>query len=328
MPTRIPGTSCSTRRPGKLTFLDLGLVGELRQEQRFDLLALLWALRMEDPQALAGVARRLCVATGPVDEAAYQTAVERLFYQYWIYGSSSFSRMMSALFGTLRAHNLRMRRELTLAVKAMTQSEELMRAIDPDMPLVQTAAQEAEHLLRQQFTPERIAKLLRGELANVVQGAMGRASDLQQELIPVLLAAVTGGRIDLGQTTPDGLALASLESRVDGLGQALERQGRHLVMVVGLAASVPEPGRGDAGAASRARGSVGGGQPGRRRSPGSSAWRCSLSRCGGGALVTAELAAATRWIDRPSIEPRRGFIVDDPRPLESYRWKPRQRRSP
>ena len=224
-------------KTGKLTFLDLGLVGELRQEQRFDLLALLWALRMEDPQR---VGRRRAPAVrghrasgrGGLPDAA----VERLFYQYWIYGSSSFSRMMSALFATLRAHNLRMRRELTLAVKAMTQSEELMRAIDPDMPLVQTAAQEAEHLLRQQFTPERIAKLLRGELANVVQGAMGRASDLQQELIPVLLAAVTGGRIDLGQTTPDGLALASLESRVDGLGQALERQGRHLVMVVGLAA--------------------------------------------------------------------------------------------
>jgi ubiquinone biosynthesis protein len=229
-----PGNIMLDTQTGKLTFLDLGLVGELRQEQRFDLLALLWALRMEDPQALASVARRLCVATGPVDETAYQTAVERLFYQYWVYGSSSFSRMMSALFATLGAHNLRMRRELTLAVKAMTQSEELMRAIDPDMPLVRTAAEEAEQLLRQQFTPERIGKVLRGQLADVVQDAMGRASDVRAELIPVLLAAVTGGRIDLAPTTPDRLALGSLETRVDGLGRTLERQGRQLATIVGL----------------------------------------------------------------------------------------------
>jgi ubiquinone biosynthesis protein len=230
-----PGNIMLDTQTGKLTFLDLGLVGELRQEQRFDLLALLWALRMEDPQALAGVARRLCVATGPVDEAAYQTAVERLFYQYWIYGSSSFSRMMSALFGTLGAHNLRMRRELTLAVKAMTQSEELMRAIDPGMPLVRTAAEEAEGLLRMQFTPERIGKVLRGQLADVVQDAMGRASGLRSELIPVLLAAVTGGRLDLAPGAPDHVALASLEMRLDRLGRSVERQGHRLATAVGLA---------------------------------------------------------------------------------------------
>ena len=230
-----PGNIMLDTQTGKLTFLDLGLIGELRQEQRFDLLALLWALRMEDPQALASVARRLCVATGPVDEAAYQTAVERLFFQHWVYGSSSFSRMMSALLGTLSAHNLRMRRELTLAVKAMTQSEELMRAIDPDMPLVQTAADEAQGLLRQQFTPERIGKVLRGELADVVQGAMGRASEAPADLIPLLIAAVTGGRVGVAQAGPDRLAIASLEARVDRLGQSLERQGRHLAIAVGLA---------------------------------------------------------------------------------------------
>ena len=140
-----------------------------------------------------------------MDEAAYQTAVERLFYQYWVYGSSSFSRMMSALFGTLRAHNLRMRRELTLAVKAMTQSEELMRAIDPDMPLVQTAAQEAEHLLRQQFTPERITKLLRGELANVVQGFTG-AMDALEHPKGLLRGISPAGRVDVESPIEAGRA--------------------------------------------------------------------------------------------------------------------------
>jgi hypothetical protein len=51
----------------------------------------------------------------------------------------------------------------------------------------------------------------------------------------LLIAAVTGVRIDLGQAAPDRLALASLEARVDRLGQAVEGQSRHLVTVMGLA---------------------------------------------------------------------------------------------
>ena len=161
--------------------------------------------------------------------------MERLFYQYWIYGSSSFSAMMSALFSTLQVHGLRMRRELTLAVKAMTQSEELMRAIAPGMPLVQVAAEEAERLLREQLTPERIGKVLRGELAQVVQGAVGQASSLQQDLVPAILAALTGGQLGLGAAPPDRIDLAPLEARIDRVGRSLDRQGHRLAMIVGLA---------------------------------------------------------------------------------------------
>ena len=196
-----PGNILVDPHTGVITFLDLGLVGEIRQEQRLDLLALLWALRMSDPGALATVSLRLCVATGALDEGAYRADVERLFYQYWIYGNASFTRMVGALFSTLREHGLRMRRELTLAVKAITQAEELLRAFKPGMSLVDTATQEAEVLIRSELTPERAARFARGQLAGVVQGFLGTAADRRGDLGPLLLQALTGGH--LSSATPE-----------------------------------------------------------------------------------------------------------------------------
>ena len=96
-----PGNVVLDPDTGRVTFLDLGLMGELRQEQRLDLIALVWALRMEDPGMLAVIVRRLCTATGPVDDAAFRAAIERMFNRTWVYGTGSFSGVMASLFGIL-----------------------------------------------------------------------------------------------------------------------------------------------------------------------------------------------------------------------------------
>ena len=44
-----PATSSSTPETGTLTFLDLGLVGELDSSRRLQLLGLMWSLRERDP---------------------------------------------------------------------------------------------------------------------------------------------------------------------------------------------------------------------------------------------------------------------------------------
>jgi ubiquinone biosynthesis protein len=233
-----PGNVMLDTQTGVLTFLDLGLVGQLEQQQRFDLIALLWALQIGDPGALASVALRLCRATGPVDEGAFRTAVERLYYQYWIYGNASFSRMMSALFATLREQNLRMRSELTLAVKAITQAEELMRAMDPSLKLVEVATQEAETLLRDELTPERVARIVRGQVAGALQSAFASVADGGTPFGPLILDALTGGRLGLAAASSSASApvdLGPLLERVDTVGDRVDRLGRRLLLVAGAA---------------------------------------------------------------------------------------------
>ncbi len=222
-----PGNILVDQHTGILTFLDLGLVGELRQEQRFDLLALLWALKMEDPGALATVSLRLCVATGLVDAGAYRVAIERLFYQYWVYGSGSFGGMMSALFATLRANGLRMRKELTLAVKAMTQAEELLRALSPGMSLVDAATSAAEAQLLSELTPERVASIAQGQVGTLVAQVMGAAVEQRSAFGPMLLELITGGRLGGVPSGGDPFQEA-LAERLDRLGTQLDRLSRRM----------------------------------------------------------------------------------------------------
>ena len=158
-----PGNIVIDPETGSLTFLDLGLVGELDSSRRMQLLGLMWSLRERDPDGLATAILGLCERTGPVDEAAFRSDVRRLVYQYWIYGSGNFSRLMSALFGVLSSRGLRLDQALTLAVKSLVQAEELVRTLSPELPLVDTGYEEARELIEAEITLERILQMAKAE---------------------------------------------------------------------------------------------------------------------------------------------------------------------
>ena len=63
-----PGNIIVDTRDGRISFIDLGLVGQLTTDQRTDLLDLLASVQSKDSKAIAAVAIRLCTHTGPVDE--------------------------------------------------------------------------------------------------------------------------------------------------------------------------------------------------------------------------------------------------------------------
>jgi ubiquinone biosynthesis protein len=158
-----PGNIVIDPETGTLTFLDLGLVGELDSGRRLQLLGLMWSLRERDPDGLASSVLAICERSGPFDEAAYRSDMRRLFYQYWIYGSGDFSRLMSAMFGVLSKRGLRLDQALTLAVKALVQAEELVRTLSPSLPLVDTGYEEARELIEAQITLDRVLQMAKAE---------------------------------------------------------------------------------------------------------------------------------------------------------------------
>ena len=86
-----PGNLSVDPQTGIVTFLDLGLMGELSQTQRFDLLDLVWSFVHGDTQSIATVALRFTERHGPIDERAFRAEVERLYYQYWVYATGNTS---------------------------------------------------------------------------------------------------------------------------------------------------------------------------------------------------------------------------------------------
>jgi ubiquinone biosynthesis protein len=238
-----PGNVMLDQATGRVMFLDLGLMGELRQQQRLDLIALVWALKMEDPGMLAVAVRRLCRATGTVDDVAFRAAIERILYRSWVYGKGSFSGVMASLFTVLGDQHLQMRRELVLAIKAITQAEQLVSAIQPGLPLVEVIAEEAQGLIRAQLGGQ-LAKVRRGEIADVLMGVVGQASTLGDAFLPHLVEAIVSGSPIVGGGTGASPDLAPLERRVERLSERLDRQlgrlatGSALVGVAIIAAAL------------------------------------------------------------------------------------------
>jgi predicted unusual protein kinase regulating ubiquinone biosynthesis (AarF/ABC1/UbiB family) len=204
-------------------------MGELRERQRFDLLALVWALQVKDPGLLATVVRRLCVSEGPVDEEGFKDAVERTFYRAWIYGSGNFGQVMGDLFGTLARYDLRMRREFTLAIKAIMQAEELIRAISPGLPVVAILAEEAQSLVRDELV-DRAEALLHGDLAVAVRPVLALAPTLGQQFIPSLLTA-TGRDAPWGSTGTEATTTVPI---TDDASAAIRTRLAFVIGLVGL----------------------------------------------------------------------------------------------
>jgi ubiquinone biosynthesis protein len=175
-----PGNLFIDPDDGRITFLDLGLVGELRPDQRLDLIDLVLSLQQQDAYGLSQVIPRLCTQTRPLDDLAFRAMVERLLNQEWKYGvDSSFGSLMDKLLAALGQVGLRMDPELTLAVKSMAQAEEAAVALAPDAALLDIVADETKSLLVEQWTTERIVETLKAQAIRSAKEVVRRLPSLQ-----------------------------------------------------------------------------------------------------------------------------------------------------
>jgi ubiquinone biosynthesis protein len=231
-----PGNIVIDPETGALTFLDLGLMGELDSNRRLQLLGLMWSLRERDPDGLATAILGLCERTGPVDEAAFKSDVRRLVYQYWIYGSGDFSPLMSALFGVLSSRGLRLDQALTLAVKSLVQAEELVRTLSPHLPLVDTGYEEARELIEAQITLDRILQMAKAE-ATATAMEIGRRVPSLREATLSWLDQYQKGRFVVTLDTSDlqkGLTSVDTGSRNLTLGLIMAGQLIALALVLAV----------------------------------------------------------------------------------------------
>jgi ubiquinone biosynthesis protein len=209
-----PGNLFISPTTGEITFLDFGLVGELRADQRIELFDLLISLQQFDTQGVGRALRQLSVATRPINDGAYYFMVESALIQSWKYSEGgSFGAAINKLLGMLARNGLQMNRQLTLAVKAIAQTEEATAVMIPGVPLFPIVVGEVQSLMVEQFTPEQIVDTLQTQAIRAGKELLRRLPSLPEATIK-WLDQYQAGRLKLEIDTGD------LSSKLDRLSSS------------------------------------------------------------------------------------------------------------
>lgn len=178
-----PGNVLVDPDTGRIVFLDLGLVGELRSDQRLTLIQLLFALKGADSAGIADALIGLGTPGPGFDERKFRADVDRMVRQYLIYGNvTSIGAGISAVLRAVFDNGLRLDNDLTLAIKAVVQAEETATILGFDLDIATAAYEEARAATLERITPEAIQKI-------AVSQAMRAGQEFARRL-PTLESAV------------------------------------------------------------------------------------------------------------------------------------------
>ncbi len=215
-----PGNVLVDTSDGTIVFLDLGLVGQLDRDQRFDLLDLMWSVVQKDAAGIAAVMTRMSVKRGKVDPARVRAAIDAIVYQYLKYGGQGggdFGAAISGILGTLYDNGLKLNQDFTLALKAIVQVEEITRTLNPSFDLLGAGLADARQLLVSEVTAEKIVAQLRQTAVQTGKELGRRLPDLQSATLS-WLDQYQKGKIVVEVNTAD---LSREIRRVSGIGQML-----------------------------------------------------------------------------------------------------------
>jgi ubiquinone biosynthesis protein len=175
-----PGNVMVDPERGQIIFLDFGLIGELRTDQRLTLIQLLYAIRGKDSQGIADALMGLGRPGPDFNEGRFRSDIDRLVRQYLIYGhATSIGSAISAVLGAVFENGLRLSNDLTLAMKAVVQAEETATALSYDLDLVQAVLEEARDAALERLTADNVEKLVLGQAMRVGQEFVRRLPTLE-----------------------------------------------------------------------------------------------------------------------------------------------------
>jgi len=175
-----PGNVLVDPSNGQIVFLDFGLIGELRTDQRVALVQLLYALKAADSSGIADALLGLGTPGPAFEERRFRADVDRMTRQYLVYGTvSGLGEGISAVLGAVFDNGLRLDNDLTLAIKAVVQAEETATILAFDVDIAAAAIEEGRAALLEQITPEFVEKIVLGQAMRVGQEFARRLPTLE-----------------------------------------------------------------------------------------------------------------------------------------------------
>lgn len=175
-----PGNVFVDLETGYITFIDMGMVGELTVQQRLTTAQLLMSIQKGDTRSMASILLDLSTPfAGPIDEVAYYRDFERTVGRYTLTGSSiSIGEAVDAMFGLLRDHGLRLDADLTMAIKALTQVEAISSVLFTGGGIINKSTEYMKQLAVQEVTPEKVQKVVTDQVMMALQEVLNNIPDL------------------------------------------------------------------------------------------------------------------------------------------------------
>jgi ubiquinone biosynthesis protein len=159
-----PGNVLVNLETGTIIFIDMGLMGNLTSEHRMGLIDLLWAINDRDGYDLAKTIMRISTRIKPnVDEGRFIADLERLMKRYQLLAEET-ANLSGVLGEAMRRAGLRLHSDLTLALKALIQAEEIVHTLDPSLDLAVVAFAEVKDLVRKEIDVDKVKKLVRQQV--------------------------------------------------------------------------------------------------------------------------------------------------------------------
>lgn len=150
-----PGNVFIELRTGDIIFLDLGMTGQLDGRQRNEIVDLLRGLGQRDSHRLTQVVMSLGIEFKPVSADALERDIDRLMKKHLSGSLASFSYagFISDLLGSLTENGLRVPSDLLFALKAIMQTEQIVRTLNPDFNITELAMTASNMVLLSKFNP-------------------------------------------------------------------------------------------------------------------------------------------------------------------------------
>ena len=203
-----PGNVLVNLDTGVLTFIDTGMVGELGLRQRLNLVGLLYTSTKNDPRALAQSLRALSEPFRETDANAFDEAFARHVGPLMDVPEGEkldLAGIMSTSMDLLRDAGYRPDPQLSLAMKAMTQSAEFMKVLYPPGHASEFSAKAVEmtrDLVWDGVTEERVSDFAKKQATYAAREALQQLPSVE-EATNMWLRQVRKGRFEVKVDTSD-----------------------------------------------------------------------------------------------------------------------------
>jgi ubiquinone biosynthesis protein len=228
-----PGNLLLNLDTGVLTFIDLGMMGELDLQKRLRLGQLMIVAQQGSVEGMADALRGMSTPfKGDVDEKAFRRDFARRMGRYMNRGGvSSFGEVANEGFELLRIHGLRLDADLTLAVKALVQTESVARALSTDSGLLSEGVPLLRDMALEAISGEKIVDEAKKQLMGVAGQVVERIPTLS-EATTKWLDQYQKGRFEV---TVDTSQLSKEVTRLTRLGREIVIAVMLVGMLVGSA---------------------------------------------------------------------------------------------